>query len=236
MAETPHTNASEDKAQITKRETETPAGKGGQQTVQGEVRSFKGNGEGTAAGDIAQKAADAGQQLVETGRRAGREVADAWRGSLEPFTAMQMEMNRWVDDAFRQMTGFGFFPSALRSARPFAVSAAPLLGLPATDIKETGEAHVLSIELAGLTRDDIEIAIDGDLLTVSGHKTQEREDGSTSYRVSERRYGHFERSFMIPPDVKRSVIEAQFKDGLLKIVLPRDPAAAAKRSKVEIKG
>jgi len=236
MAETQHTNASDDKAPTAKRDAEQAPGKG-REAVQAEPRSFKGNGEGdTAAGELAQKAAETGRQLAESGRRAGREVADAWRGSLEPFTAMQMEMNRWFDDTFRQVAGFGFFPSALRSARPFVTSAAPLLGLPPTDVKETSEALVLSIELAGLTRDDIDIAIDGDLLTVSGHKAEERDEGSTAYRVSERRYGRFERSFIVPPDVDRGAIEARFKDGLLKIVMPRDSAAAAKRSKIAIKG
>jgi len=238
MAETPQSPSSEEKAQTATR-TADPTTRKGQQTLEGEPRSFKGNGDSHtgAAGELAQKADQTSQQLAETGWRAGREVADAWRGSLEPFAVMQMEMNRFIDDAFRQLSGFGFFPSALRSARPFAaVSAAPLLGLPATDIKATDKAYVLAVELPGLTRNDVDIAIDGDLLTVSGHKAEEREDASAAYRVSERRYGRFERSFAVPPDVDRKGIEAQFKDGVLKILLPRDGSAAGKRSKIEIRG
>jgi HSP20 family protein len=238
MAETPQSPSSEDKAQTAGRAAE-PTARKGQATIEGEPRSFKGNGDthtGGAAGELAQKAAQTGQQLAETGWRAGREVADAWRGSLEPFAVMQMEMTRFIDDTFRQLSGFGFFPSALRSARPFAaVSAAPLLGLPATDIKATDKAYVLAVELPGLTRNDVDIAIDGDLLTVSGHKAEEREDASAAYRVSERRYGRFERSFAVPPDVDRKGIEAQFKDGVLKVLLPRDASAGGRRSKIEIR-
>ena len=57
-----------------------------------------------------------------------------------------------------------------------------------------------------------------------------------AYRVSERRYGRFERSFPLPPDVDRGHIAAQFKDGVLKITLPKNPAAATPRSRIEIKG
>ena len=56
-----------------------------------------------------------------------------------------------------------------------------------------------------------------------------------TYRVSERRYGRFERSFPLPPDVDRGHIAA-LKDGVLKITLPKNPAAATPRSRIEIKG
>ncbi|HLK26481.1 MAG TPA: Hsp20/alpha crystallin family protein [Caulobacteraceae bacterium] len=233
MADTPQTPQSEAHARA-----ERQAKEKSQQTVEGEPRSFRGDGEGESpAAEGIRQAGEAGRQLADTGRRAGREVMESWRSSFEPFQAMQMEFSRLFDDAFRQFAGFGLFPSPLRAARPFAgISPAPLFGLPATDVKETDAAHVLAIELPGLSRDDVDITLDGDVLTVSGHKSEEREDGSTAYRVSERRYGRFERSFPIPPDVQRSAIEAEFKDGLLKITLPRDPAATARRSRIEIKG
>ncbi len=236
MAETPTSTAN-----TQQRETEAQPARKGQPAVEGEQRTFAGNGAGQAAtqaanqgAELAHKAAETGRQLAETGRRAGREMAESWRGTLEPFTAMQMEMNRWFEDAFRHMTGFGFFP-AMRAARPFAAAgAAPLLGLPATDIRESDQAYALVIELPGLGREDVEIGLDGDVITVSGHKAEEREDATAAYRVSERRYGRFERSFPIPADVERGRIEAAFKDGLLKITLPRNAAAAPKRAKIEI--
>ncbi len=234
MAETQHHPQSDAHARA-EREAKT-----GKQTVEGEPRSFKRDGNGartqSPAAEGIRQTAEAGRQVAETGRQAGREVMESWRSSLEPFQAMQMEFNRLFDDAFRNIAGFGLFPSALRAARPFAtVSAAPLLGLPPADIKETDQAYILAIELPGLGKEDVEIAIDGDVLTVSGHKAEEREDAAAAYRVSERRYGRFERSFPIPPDVERADIEAQFRDGLLKITLPRDAAAAAERSRIEIK-
>ncbi|HLI66016.1 MAG TPA: Hsp20/alpha crystallin family protein, partial [Caulobacteraceae bacterium] len=155
---------------------------------------------------------------------------------LDPLAEMQMEMNRWFDEAVRHMAGFGFFPPLL-AARPFAgASPAPLFGLPPTDVKETKDAYVLAVELPGLAREDVEVALDGDRITLCGHKAEDRAEATASYRISERRFGHFERSFPIPDDVARSEIEAAFKDGLLKITLPRQEAASAKRSRIEIHG
>ncbi|HEY3948468.1 Hsp20/alpha crystallin family protein [Phenylobacterium sp.] len=227
MAETPQSTPNADKTQSPQRDGERKGG----QTVQGEARSFQQNG-----GDLAHDAAETGRQMAETGRRAGREVAESWRASMEPFTAMQMEMNRWFDDTFRQLAGFGLFPS-LRAARPFAMAgAAPLFGQPAADIKETDKAYLLDVELPGLTRDDVEIAIQGDVLSISGHKAEVRDDATAAYRISERRFGRFERAFPIPPDVERNRIEAAFRDGVLKITLPRDTQAGPPKSRIEIKG
>lgn len=225
MAETPQSTPAADKAPA--RDT----GRNGAGTVQSEARSFAQNG-----GEIAHQAAETGRHIAETGRRAGREVADSWRASMEPFAAMQMEMNRWFDDAFRQVTGFGLFP-ALRAARPFAAQgAAPLFGLPAVDIKETDKAYRLDVELPGLTREDVDLSIEGDLLSISGHKAETRDDAGAAYRISERRFGRFERGFPLPADVERGEITAEFQDGLLKITLPRNTEAAPHKSKIEIRG
>jgi HSP20 family protein len=110
-----------------------------------------------------------------------------------------------------------------------------LFAPPPADLKETKDAHLLSIELPGLARGDVDIALSGDMLTVRGQKIEENEDASSAYRVSERRFGRFERSFPIPFDVDRKRIEAQFRDGILKIAMPKRPDAAGQRSKIEIK-
>ena len=227
MAETPQSTPAADKAQSQPPRTAQNGG----QTVEGEARSFQ-----QKTGEMAHEAAETGRHLAETGRRASREVAESWRASMEPFTAMQMEMNRWFDDAFRQVAGFGLFP-ALRAARPFAAQgAAPLFGLPATDIKETDQAYLLDVELPGLSREDVDLGVHGDMLTLSGHKAETRDDAGASYRISERRFGRFERAFPIPADVERGQIQAHFRDGVLKITLPRNAQAGPNRSKIEIKG
>ncbi len=108
--------------------------------------------------------------------------------------------------------------------------------MPPADLRETDHAHILAIELPGLRREDVEIAVEGDALTVRGHKAEEAEKTAGAYRVSERRFGRFERAFPLPPDVDRQAISAEFKDGLLQIALPKKVGSAPVRSKIEIRG
>jgi HSP20 family protein len=210
-----------------------------------EPRSFdQGKGAGgekarvaAAPGDLAHAAQpiiDGGRQMAEQGRRASRQVADAWRQAVDPLLAMHYDMSQWFDDMFRHTFGFRGSPASFRPMG--APTAASLFGLPPADLRETETAHLLAIELPGLSRDDVELSISGDTLTVCGHKTEESDDASASYRVSERRYGRFERAFPLPPDVDRAGIEAQFRDGLLRIKLPKNPAATPQRAKIAIKG
>jgi HSP20 family protein len=210
-----------------------------------EARSFA-KGDGAARGasheaveaarDLSAVAAHATREAAERGREAASEVATTWRGAFEPLLAMQLEMHRWFDDVWREAAGWGALP-ALRTARPFgALGAPPVFGLPPSDLKETKDAYVVSAELPGLTRGDLDIQMQGDRLHLSGHKAEEKDDVGCAYRISERRFGRFERSFPIPADVERSRIEASFRDGVLTVTLPKTQAAAQHGARIEIKG
>ena len=74
----------------------------------------------------------------------------------------------------------------------------------------------------------------GDLLLISGQKAEEKEDASCAYRISERRFGRFERGFPVPADVDRNRIAASFRDGVLTVTLPKNAAAMQDRNKIEI--
>jgi HSP20 family protein len=189
---------------------------------------------GEAARGLARATTEAGRGLAEQTRRGVGEVGDFWRQTMDPFMALNMDVSRMFDDFWRQAAGFGAVPS-LRTARPFgALSAAPLAGLPATDVKETDQAYELSIELAGLDREDVDITLRGDALQVCGHKTEEKTETNTAWRMSERRFGRFERSFPLPPDVDRARIKATFRNGLLTIDLPKAEESQAQRSRIPI--
>lgn len=196
----------------------------------------QGDGEGLAnARDLSSLAARATREVGEQGRQATREAATSWQGAVEPFLGMHMEMNRWFDDLWRQATGFGMLP-ALRTSRPFAaLSAAPIFGLPPTDVKETDKAYALCIEVPGMTRDEIEIQVRGDVLQISGHKSEEKDETNAAYRLSERRFGRFDRSFPIPLDVARGRIEAQVREGVLTVSLPKTGQAEPQSTRIEIR-
>jgi HSP20 family protein len=189
-----------------------------------------------AAREISQTAADTARGMGERTRQAARDLSTDWRGAIEPFIGMQIDMNRWIDDFWRQAVGLGGGTS-LRTARPLSMpTAAPLLGLPPVDLSETDGAYKLCVELPGLTREDVDLQIRGDALVVSGHKAESKDDAGAAYRISERRFGRFERSMPIPPDVRREGIEAAFKDGLLQITLPKTAEATQTGSRIEIRG
>jgi HSP20 family protein len=175
------------------------------------------------------------REAGERGRSTVRDVAESWRGASEPLLSIQSELNHWFDDLWRQATGLGVF-SAMRPARPFAgLGAAPMLGLPAVDIKETDQEYRVCAELPGLRPDDIELDIKGDTLVLTGQKSEEKDDHRAAYRISERRFGRFERRFPIPEDVERDRIEAAFKDGVLTITLPREASPAHASNRIQIK-
>ncbi|MBV9995230.1 MAG: Hsp20/alpha crystallin family protein [Caulobacteraceae bacterium] len=201
---------------------------------QGELRSFDRSAEGRA-GQMAQAAGQGARHVAEAGRAAGQGAAEVLRRSFDPFLSLQLDMNRWFDELWRQALGFRAAPAA-QMLRPFGqLTSGGLFGMPPADMQETEDAHLLAIELPGLTPENVDIALNGDTLSVCGHKAEETENASSTYRMSERRFGRFERSFPLPPDVDRGRISAQFRDGVLKIALPKDPNATPKRSKIEIK-
>ncbi len=80
---------------------------------------------------------------------------------------------------------------------------------------------------------DIEVALAGDTLTIKGEKRPEKEEKNKDYRLTERSYGEFRRSFVLPENVDGGKIDATFANGVLTITVPKNAKAAPK--KIEVK-
>lgn len=106
--------------------------------------------------------------------------------------------------------------------------------VPAIDVHENEQEITLRAELAGLTRDEVDLTIDKDRLTLQGEKKLEKEDTDGDYRRIESRYGSFFRSFPLPDSVDQEKVEARFDNGVLNIVLPKSEAAKPKRIELKI--
>jgi HSP20 family protein len=104
--------------------------------------------------------------------------------------------------------------------------------IPAFDIAEKEEEYLITAELPGMDMKDIDITFTDGLLTVKGEKKQEKEDKGKDYHRIERRYGSFQRSFRVPEKVDTNKIEASYKDGILKLVLPKAEESRAQKIKV----
>jgi HSP20 family protein len=97
---------------------------------------------------------------------------------------------------------------------------------PAMDVHEDDERYTVTVELAGVQKDDIHLEIERNVLTIRGEKRWEHEAGKAPQRRwTERAFGAFERSFTLPTDADAERMEACFRDGVLTIEIPKSEAA-----------
>lgn len=109
-----------------------------------------------------------------------------------------------------------------------------LLRAPETDVIETEREIRVVAEMPGLTREQLDIDLENNVLTIRGEKTEERTEGEgATYHLAERRYGRFSRSFVLPRDVDQERIQARFQDGVLTVSIPKSERARRRRIQVE---
>ena len=104
---------------------------------------------------------------------------------------------------------------------------------PRVDIFEDDKEFIVKAELPEMKREDVKVSVEDNVLTISGERKHEKEEKTKKYHRLEREYGSFFRSFTLPPTASGEKVTADFKDGMLKIHLPKDAKAAAKA--IEIK-
>lgn len=105
---------------------------------------------------------------------------------------------------------------------------------PRMDIRDTKDSLEISVELPGLTRDDVNVSVEDEVLTISGEKQTEKETEEEDYRLSERTYGAFSRSVALPRSVDAAKIKATMKDGVLKLTAPKNGTAKAKAIEIQL--
>jgi len=145
----------------------------------------------------------------------------AWElAKWEPFKGldiMRNEMDRLWDSFFegRPRVRFGeWFPSL--------------------DVAETKNDIVVKVELPGMDQKDIDISLSDGHLIIKGEKKQEKEEKEENYHFIERSYGTFTRSVHLPKEVKRDKISASYKNGVLKVLLPKSEEAKKKDVKIKV--
>lgn len=105
---------------------------------------------------------------------------------------------------------------------------------PEIEVKETSKEVRVSAELPGLDEKDIHVSFANGMLVIEGRKEEEHEEEKSGYYHSERSYGAFRRSIVLPAEVDVDHADATFKRGVLKIRLPKDPKGEARRRKIEV--
>jgi HSP20 family protein len=105
---------------------------------------------------------------------------------------------------------------------------------PSLDLSETDSALEVRMDIPGMEAKDIDIQVNANVLTVSGERKEEREEKGKTYHRVERRVGSFSRSVTLPCPVKEDAVDAQYKNGILFIKLPKTEEAKAR--KITVKG
>ncbi len=103
---------------------------------------------------------------------------------------------------------------------------------PAVDIFENDNEIIIKAELPGMNAKDIEVKIENNILMLKGERRFEKETKEENYHRVEREYGTFSRAFTLPVAVNPEKVVAEYKDGLLKVVLPKKEEIKPKPIKV----
>ena len=145
-------------------------------------------------------------------------------GSWDPFRLME-EMLRW--DPFERM---GLMNRQVESVQSF---------VPRFEVNERDDSFVLRADLPGVKKDDVDLSLTGNRLTISGRREHEEEQREEErYYAYERSFGSFSRSLTLPDGVNPEEIEANLANGVLTVVLPKKPEVKPRKIslKERIKG
>jgi HSP20 family protein len=106
-------------------------------------------------------------------------------------------------------------------------------GTMRADIRETDGAYVVEAEIPGVRKEDIKLDLDDDTLTISVERKLENKEEKDNYLRMERRYGSFSRAFYVD-NIKHEDVKAEYADGILKVTLPKDEKAKAKKRSIDV--
>lgn len=105
---------------------------------------------------------------------------------------------------------------------------------PLVDIAEDNKGYLIKVELPEVQKDDVKVTVEGGTLTISGERKAEKEEKGRKFHRVERYYGRFARSFSIPDDAESDNVEAEFKDGVLRVHLAKSEKARPKQIEVKV--
>lgn len=106
--------------------------------------------------------------------------------------------------------------------------------VPAVDVVEKDDSVVVQAEVPGIDPENIDVSIEGDVLTIRGEKKDVREEKGENYHRVERQYGSFARSVALPSEIVADKVEATFRNGVLEVVLPKSEQARPKRVSINV--
>ena len=155
-----------------------------------------------------------------------------WRPnrSIRPWHPLESidEIERRIEDLFgRELV----YPSFWRQQSPTEEKD----WVPRVEMIEMDDKYLIKAELPGMKKEDIDISVTGDTLTLKGHRQAESDIKEDDYHLCERSYGSFFRSITLPSSVKADEIEAKYEDGMIEVSLPKQADTQPKKIEVKVK-
>ena len=147
-------------------------------------------------------------------------------------------LSRWspwkeLEDVEKRLsTIFGRTPMATNGEKKEAITVTEWS--PLVDITEDEKEYLVKAELPEMKKEEIKINVQDDVLSISGERKYEKEEKGKKYHRVERAYGSFMRSFTLPEDSDGSKVNAEYKDGVLKVHLPKSEKAKSKAIEVKV--
>lgn len=124
----------------------------------------------------------------------------------------------------------GLWPSLYEPFRQMGSRLAEWVA-PASEASSSDDGYSISMEVPGVNEDDLELTVEDGIVTIRGEKRTSKEEKGETWYFSERQYGAFTRSFRLPPDADEKGVDANLKDGVLTVKLPRKTVEAGKSDK-----
>jgi HSP20 family protein len=156
-------------------------------------------------------------------RRGEGTVVPRSGGGMDPFDVMREMLSL---DPLRALFG-GSLGLHQMPAQQF---------MPQFEVRETDDAYIFRADLPGVKDDDLDITLAQNRLTISGKREMEQRHESDRYYAVERAYGSFTRSFTLPTDVDQNRVEAELKDGVLNLKIPKSAEQQPKKVQVKTGG
>ena len=144
---------------------------------------------------------------------------------LDPFKEMEDAQNRLA-------RFFGLSPARLTNGEKEAMTVTEWS--PAVDITEDDKEWLVKADLPEVKKEDVKVTVENGVLTITGERKFEKEEKDKKFHRIERSYGNFLRSFALPEAADGSKVAAEFKDGVLKVHLPKGEKAKPKAVEVKV--
>jgi HSP20 family protein len=175
---------------------------------------------------------ETGQALARNERGMQRREPGAYASPFEFMNRMAEEMDRTFDRIFRD---WGMPARSWLARMPFRGLTREGVWSPRIEAFQKGDRFIVRAELPGLKKDDVQVEVTEDAITIHGERQEQRDEEREGYYHTEREYGQFYRTIPLPEGVITDSAQATFNNGVLEISMQAPPAEATRGRRIEIK-